>query len=465
MNFLSYTLDHSKRIFFHTAAALTITSGLSYVAGFMRDRVLAQRFGASTELDTYLAAFIVPDFILAIIVTSAIGSAFIPLFTQNWQRDAKTNKQTSRRKSKSSESASKYTYSVLLFLLMIIAFLIIAAMVLAPVIANFLVGSYTQQQKEVYITLMQIMLFSPLIFAISNVFGGVLLSTRDYFFYGIAPVFYNLGIIGGVLFLEPIWGINGVALGTIFGAFLHMLSRTVISVGRIGFLSGISRVQIWGNPEIKETILLAIPRIFHIIAWQILLLWFIRLAIEIQTGGVTIYSYARNFQSMPVSLIGIAIALSAFTSLSFAAASKDFTAFKETLYKKIILITSITLLAALALNGLAPLLVSTLLEGGKFTAGAVEQTVFLLQIYVWSIPFESLLHLLARANYALKKILAPSIINISCIAFMIALSDYLAPSMGLNAIAYAFLGGLIVQNILLSLLLRYNLYKAVSAKA
>lgn len=462
MNFLNFTVFNTKRIVFHTAAALTLTSGLSYIAGFMRDRVLAQKFGASLELDTYLAAFVVPDFILAVIVTSAIGSAFIPLFTENWASDEKKNTTKSRTLQSRAESASKYAYSVLLLLLMIIASLVIAAMIFAPTIANFLVGSYSPEQKEVYVTLMQIMLFSPLVFAISNVFGGVLLSTRDYFFFGIAPVFYNLGIIGGALFLEPIWGINGLALGTIFGALLHMLSRAVICFGRIGFLSGISRVQVWKNPQIKETIILTAPKVLHIIAWQILLLWFVRLAIEIQTGGVTIYSYARNFQSMPVSLIGIAIALSAFTSLSFAAANRDYSNFKKTLYGKMILITILTLFAALTLNALAPRLVSLLLEGGKFTQGAVEQTVFLLQVYVWSIPFECLLHLLARANYALKKIFVPSLVNIICIALMIYTSNYLAPSHGLSAIPYAFLGGLIAQNILLFLLLKFYLKKAQS---
>ncbi len=458
MNIFTYTLENSKRLILHTAIALTLTSGLSYIAGFMRDRVLAQKFGASTELDTYLAAFIVPDFILAVIVTSAIGSAFIPLFTQNWSKDEKRNIQKSN--ADPSVTASQYAYSILFFLLMITAFLVIIAMLLAPQIANFLVGSYTPKEKETYITLMQIMLFSPLIFTVSNIFGGVLLSTRDYFFYGIAPVFYNFGIIGGVYFLEPMWGIHGVALGTIVGALLHMLSRAVISVGRIGFTSGISRIQIWGNPQIKETVMLVAPKIFHIIAWQVLLLWFVRLAIEIQEGGVTIYSYARNFQSMPVSLIGIAIALSAFTSLSFAAASKDFVTFKKTLYQKMVLVTILTLLAALSLNALAPKLVSLLLEGGKFSEGAVEQTVFLLQVYVWSIPLESLLHLLARANYALKKILIPSIINVSCIALIIITSSFLAPSQGLSAIPYAFLGGLILQNILLYTSLKYYINNA-----
>lgn len=462
MNFLNFTVFNTKRIVFHTALALTFTSGLSYVAGFMRDRVLAQKFGASTELDTYLAAFVVPDFILAVIVTSAIGSAFIPLFTENWTRDEKTNTAKSKSPFTRAEAASKYAYSVLIFLLMIVAFLVILAMFFSPTIADFLVKSYSQQQKEVYITLMQIMLFSPLIFAISNVFGGVLLSTRDYFFYGIAPVFYNLGIIAGALFLEPILGINGLALGTIFGALLHMLSRAVISFGRIGFLSGVSRVQIWKNPQIKETLILTAPKILHIIAWQILLLWFAKLAIEIQTGGVTIYSYARNFQSMPVSLIGIAIALSAFTSLSFAIANKDFSQFKKTLYEKMILIALLTTFAALVLNALAPRLVSLLLEGGKFTEGAVEQTVFLLQVYVWSIPFECLLHLLARANYALKKIFVPSLISVISIALIIFSSNYLAPSQGLSAIPYAFLGGLIIQNILLFLLLKYYLKQAQS---
>ena len=449
--FLKKYLQYTKGIIFHTAVALTFTAGLSYIAGLMRNRLLAQKFGAGPELDAYFAAFAIPDMILAVVVTSTISTAFIPIFTQQWQ--------------KSHAKASEYAYNILFLVMTLMSVLVIAAIIFAPMIADLLVPSYEGAQRDLYITLMQTILFAQLVFAVSNVFGGVLLSTRDFFFYGIAPVFYNLGIIAGLFFFEPTFGIHGVALGVVLGATLHMMSRAVIAIGRIGFSDGISRIRFWKSAEIRETLVLVWPKIFHIIAWQILLVWFASLAIKIQVGGNTIYNYARDFQSMPVSLIGIAIALSTFTTLSFAASQNNLVSFRKILWSKGILLIVLTTLAALALNAAAPFLISFFLKGGRFTDAAVQQVTFLLQVYVWSIPFESLVHLLARANYALKKTFIPSLINVLIIALIIFSSQYLAESYKLKAIPYSFIGGLILQCILLGSLLWFYLSRETKQKS
>ena len=65
-----------RNLFLHTALALTITSGLSYFLGLIRDKSFAYKFGASSELDVYNAAFVVPDLFLAVLVTSALSAAF-----------------------------------------------------------------------------------------------------------------------------------------------------------------------------------------------------------------------------------------------------------------------------------------------------------------------------------------------------------------------------------------------------
>ncbi len=428
--------DQLKKMLFHTAAALTFTAGLSYIAGFLRDRILALKLGATTDLDLYYGAFVVPDLLVAVVVTSTIGTAFVPMFTGAWQR--------------SREAASVYTYNILFLLLLIVTGLILTVMFLAPYITDFIASDYSDDQKQRYTTLMQIMLVSPLLFTISNVFGGVLLSTRDFFFYGIAPVFYNLGIIVGIYFFFDTWGVYGLAIGTVFGAFLHMLSRLFIGGGRVDLFKNITKVSLWKNAEVKQTARLVLPKIFHILAWQILLLWFVRLALDMQEGGMTIYNYARNFQSVPVSLIGIAIALSAFTTLSYQANTNDFKKFRKTYREAAIRILLLTGIAALALAAVAEPVIQLAFGGGKFDDAAIAQTALMLQVYALSIPFESLTHLLARAHYALKKTFIPSIISVGVIAAIIVSSYVLAPYLGLTVIPITFFAGLVIQNVLLT---------------
>lgn len=200
-----------KKTFLHTAFALTFTSGLSYIFGFLRDRAFAHEFGPGKLLDVYYSAFTIPDLVLAVFVTSSVGVAFIPIFTKLNVKGAK--------------KASLYTRDILVWMSSAIIFTGILIAIFLPFFVNLFVPGFNFEQQQLYISFVRIMLFSSVIFAFSNVFGGVLISTKDFFFYGIAPVFYNLGIIAGVFFFIPVIGPTGLAWGTVFGALLHMLIR------------------------------------------------------------------------------------------------------------------------------------------------------------------------------------------------------------------------------------------------
>ena len=57
---------------------------LSRVTGLAREIIVGARFGTSAEYDAYLAAFRVPDLLFQLVAGGALGSAFIPVFSQRW---------------------------------------------------------------------------------------------------------------------------------------------------------------------------------------------------------------------------------------------------------------------------------------------------------------------------------------------------------------------------------------------
>lgn len=425
-----------KNLLLHTAFALTLTSGLSYFFGLIRDKSFAYTFGAGSELDVYNAAFVIPDLFLAVLVTSALSAAFVPIFS-NFDEV---------RKSK----AIEYINQILsIGLLILIVFSAIFAFFL-PDLVDFLVPGFDEAQKIQYITITRFMLISPIFFTISNTLGNALISIKEFLWYGLSPVMYNLGIIFGIFVLVPHFGLMGLVLGTIFGAVMHGLIR-LPSIIRYGYRP---KFVFKLTPELKETAMLMLPKIAQIGMWQILLWWFIRLASQLEEGSVTIYSFARNFQSVPVSLIGIAIALAAFAKLSHIASNQKYLEFRQLVHRKAKLILLYTGLAAIVMATISFPLIDTLLGGGKFDESAVMAVSSLLLVYVLSIPLESLMHLLARAHYALKNTLRPSAIHVFTIAVTMVSSAYLISSMGLYAIPAAFAIGLVLQIILLSTSLR-----------
>jgi len=188
--------------------------------------------------------------------------------------------------------------------------------------------------------------------------------------------------------------------------------------------------------------------------WQILLIWFVRLASGLPEGSVTIYSFSRNFQSVPVSLLGIAIALAAFSKLSHLAAGKEFVEFRRVVVQKGLRIVVATGVAAIALAIVSKFVISVLLGGGAFDEAAVALTASMLAIYCISVPLESLMHLLARAHYALKNTWRPSLIHVLSIAVIMEVSYFLVGEIGIYAIPVSFAVGLGVQIGLLLVSLR-----------
>jgi putative peptidoglycan lipid II flippase len=44
----------------------------------------------------------------------------------------------------------------------------------------------------------------------------------------LSPVFYNVGIIFGIIFLFPQFGVYGLGFGVIIGAILHFLIQAIV---------------------------------------------------------------------------------------------------------------------------------------------------------------------------------------------------------------------------------------------
>src|SRR5204862_1655626 len=88
--------------------------------------------------------------------------------------------------------------SLLLLLTVIITLLFIFALPISRLIAHF-----PERETHVMANLMRIMLISQIFFTISNFLTGIIQSHKRFLIPAIAPLFYNFGIILGILLLTP----------------------------------------------------------------------------------------------------------------------------------------------------------------------------------------------------------------------------------------------------------------------
>jgi putative peptidoglycan lipid II flippase len=67
------------------------------------------------------------------------------------------------------------------------------------------------------------MMIQRIFLGISSILSGVLQTFRRFFITSLSPLFYNIGIIIGILFLTNFLGPIGLAYGVVLGSILHFL--------------------------------------------------------------------------------------------------------------------------------------------------------------------------------------------------------------------------------------------------
>lgn len=248
----------------------------------------------------------------------------------------------------------------------------------------------------------------------------------------------------------PYIGMVGLVIGTILGILMHLSLRLIVVRRRKYNFK--HKLDLRFSPEIKETVKLMAPKIVQYLMWSLLLMSFTSIASELSEGSIAAYNYARNFQSLPVSMLGIAIAVAMYTSLSHDAGKGNFKKFKKDFRRDRFRSLIYTTLAAALLAALAKPAIGLLLGGGEFSKSDVNLLAVTLQLYCISIPLESLLHIYHRGFYSLRNTIIPATFHAINILLMIIIAKTLAPTIGVYAIPIGFAGGLAIHVTILSII-------------
>jgi putative peptidoglycan lipid II flippase len=174
-------------------------------------------------------------------------------------------------------------------------------------------------------------------------------------------------------------------------------------------------------------------------------------------GSLSVFNYARNFQSLPVSLVGVAFAIAVFPAMSAAYARGDRRHYLRIFGTNLVSIIGLTVCAALAMVVFGELGIGILLGGGEFGADDVARTAAVLGAFALSVPFESVAHLLSRAIFATRQTLYQALASIAGLAITMAATILLLPRFGLLALPLGFAIGQAAKVALLALSLAVRL--------
>jgi putative peptidoglycan lipid II flippase len=431
----------SSRFLPQGAALLSALIFGSYVMGLVRDRMFARTFGAGAELDAYNAAFVLPELLLDVLVEAGLAAPFIPIFLQLRSRG-------------DGAEGDRFARTILTGAVTIMGVAAVLMFVFAEATTSVIAPGFAGEQRELYVSLFRVMLVTPILFAASLTLGQVLLAEQRFFWYGIAPLLYNGGIVIGTVALSDELGIYGPAIGAVIGATIHLASRF------IGLRGSRFRIGLgWegGTPALREFVRLMVPKMVSHPVEPMTFLFFTAVASSLAAGSVTAISFARNFQSVPVSLVGVAFALAVFPALSTAFATGDRPGFLRLLWTNLASITVVTVAAAIGLVVVGELAVGILLGGGAFDDRDVALVATTLAAFALSVPFESISHLLSRAIYATRHTILQVLASLAGLAITIGATLLLVDGSGIVAIPLGFAIGQAGKTALLGVALAIRL--------
>ncbi len=430
-----------------TIIIATLTLG-SRILGFGRDVFLASQLGTSSATDIYFTAFRLPDIIYNLLVLGTLSAAFIPIFTEVYSKDK--------------QEAWRLTSSILNIAVIAMGLLCVLLFILAEPLTKLIAPGFNQAELAQTITLTRIFLLSPILFTVSSVFSSSLISLKKFLWVNSAPLFYNAGIIVGILFLWPIWGVIGIAVGVIFGALMHALIQ-LPQLRRLGFRW--QPLILWHNKDIKKIGKLFLPRILGLDISYVNLLIVSIVGSSLVTGTISAFNFANNIQSVPLGIFAISTTLAVFPVLSEQYAKKQFSQFIQTFNRAFVRILFFILPLAMFMLLFRAHIVRLLLGYGECDWTCTITTFDALGLLSISLIAQSLVPLLSRAFYARHNTVLPFVIGLFSMGVNATLSYFLSFGLGIIGIALGFVIASMLQLILLMMYLHRHIQKDLKDNA
>jgi putative peptidoglycan lipid II flippase len=416
----------------------------SRLLGLFRTVAIAAIFGTSPELSAYWVAFRIPDLIFQVLAGATLASAFIPTFSRAFAREGE-------------EAAWRLASSVVNLIFIATLGLAVLGLLFAPLIIPLIapglgddVGRAGELQ-DLAVELTRIMMLSPILFALSGMFTGILNGRKHFLLPSLAPMLYNLAIMFAAVALSKPFGVHGLAIGVVLGAGLHLAIQVP---GLVDIGMRWAPIADWRDRAVREVGRLMVPRTIGLAAAQVNFLITTFFASRISHDAINALNYAFLLVMLPLGLFGMSVATAIFPTLAEHAAEERHDVLHSTLAQTLRVTMFLIIPASLGLVLIREPLVALLFEHGEFDAAATAVTASALLFYCIGLWAQAGVEVLSRGFYALSDTATPVKAAVFAMVINLVLSPILGDLMGFEGLALALSLAAIAEAVLLYLLLR-----------
>ncbi|HEV2005209.1 MAG TPA: murein biosynthesis integral membrane protein MurJ [Candidatus Limnocylindrales bacterium] len=391
------------------------------ILGYVRVLIIGTTFGAGADLDAFFAAFRIPDLIFQLVAAGAVASALVPLIAGLIATGAHVR-------------AWRVVSTVANLMLVALVVLAVVAFVVAEPLVAAVTPGFDAAGLAKTVDLTRIMLVAPILLALGAVATSALNADRRFGAAAVAPILYNLAIIGGAVLLSGPLGVTGLAIGVVVGSFGHLVVQ-LPALARAGFRY-VPRIDL-SDEQARRALALMGPRVLGLGVTQITFVVMTSLASNLGAGAISAYTIAFALLQIPLGVIGIPLGIVIFPSLSREIAIGRTSNYVELLTRSLrILIFVMLPITALAMV-LRLQIVELLLGYGRFDQASVQLTADTLLLFMLGLTAHSAIGVLARAFYARQDTRTPVAAAILAVVVNTSLGVLLVGRLGLPALGLA----------------------------
>jgi putative peptidoglycan lipid II flippase len=382
-----------------STAFFSIATGLSRIAGLIREIFAASYFGVSAAMSAFTIAFMVPNLVRSLFADAALQGAFVPIFTEQLEKG---------NRAEAFRLASTLVFGAILILGLITGLFIL----LAPVIMPLFGPGLGPRAEELSVGLSQVLFPILVMLGVSGVVVGILNSYNRFGVFAIAPFFWNVAIIVVLVGLAPAMPegdeIYAYAIGVVVGTALQ-LGMVAYDLRNTPFK--IWWVFDWDSVLVKRVLLLMLP-----VTLSLGLINF-NLAVNSIFGSLVsneapaAIDKAFRIYMLPQGVFSVAVATVIFPTLSRFAANRAYDDLRSTMANGMRMILLVLVPAAAATLVLADPMTQLVYQRGDFSAGDTDLVGEALFWFAFSLPFNGLFLLMTRTFFSLQRPWVPTAIS------------------------------------------------------
>lgn len=437
-----------KQSLLRSLSGVSAMTLVSRVLGFLRDMIAAHIFGATAEVDAFLVAFKIPNFMRNLFAEGAFQQSFIPVLSEYHTK-------------KTINEIRLFISHVSGCLSAILIPFCILGVIGAPAVVNLFAPGFNAEPHRFQLAVQMLRITFPYVFFISlTAFMASVLNTFGRF---LAPAFtssiLNICMIATAIFLSSYLAVpvESQSYAILLAGVLQIvfLAPYLYKLGLLSF----PRIA-WRDPGVKKVLKLLVPSLFGASVGQIAILINTIFASFLPIGSVTWLYFSERLAYFPLGVLSVALATVILPHLSRHHAAQSFEEFKKALDWGIRCNLLVGTLASITLWLMATPLIITLFQYGKFTVQDVLMTQESTVAYAVGLQAFMLNKVLVNGFYAKQNIKSPVKIGIIVVIINIVLNLTLIAPLAHAGLALASsLAQWCNTGILFYLLHKHNVYK------